>query len=85
MLPLPITTAVTGLAPVRLLTFVPESDSPGSLSLSLYLQHVVGIHIAGGVERSLNLTTGHTKKLKRFWPGQWRGSLRSTENESQTS
>ena len=54
---------MTGLAPVCCCAALRQSCLVVSLIVSL------GIHIVGGVARSLDRTTSHTQKLKSFWPG----------------
>ena len=57
-------TAVTGLAPVCCCAALRQSCLVVSLVVSL------GIHIVGGVARSLDRTTSHTQKQKKvFGPG----------------
>ena len=59
-LPLPIVTAMTGLAPVCCCVALRQSCLVVSLVVSL------GIQIVGGVARSLDRTTSHTQKHKSF-------------------
>ena len=39
-------------------------------SFWIFLVVSLGIHIVGGVARSLDRTTSHSQKQKSFWPGR---------------